>query len=348
MTKHVSIRPFHPNDAETYHAIAYDPATLAVYPGMPIAEIGETVEWAKTQQPGLHRLVIERDGTAVGFGRLQQTQRPRRFHAAMAEWLLHPDHRDSELSEQLLAALLDLADNWLDLRRVEVQLIAGDEIGRRVVEQAGFALEGVCRHAVFGNGRFQDIEVFSRVRGYTLSPATEDEPSPRPQRALPTIHIRTMRPEYAADLYEFYHLPIVVRTLNQLPSQEYSVVAERTPQYMRNLYRLVAEVDGRIVGNITLHRSDNPRTYHSGGFGMAVHPDYWGMGVGKRLLGAMVDLADNWLNLQRIELEVYPHNTTAIRLYEKLGFVIEGRRRLYSYGDGRWNDAYFMARLRPF
>lgn len=348
MTKQFSIRPFHPDDAEAFHAIAYDPATLAVYPGMPIAEIGETIEWAKMQQPWLQRLVIEQDGAALGFGLLQQVQRPRRLHAGTVEWLLHPAHRDSELSEQLLAALLDIADNWLNLRRVEAQVIAGDAVGRRVVEQADFALEGVCHRAVFGNGRFQDIEVFARVRDYTPPPAVEDQPLPRPQGVLPTIHIRPTRPEDAADLYDFYRLPAVVRTLNQLPSHEYSMVAERTAKQMPNLYRLVAEVDGRIVGNINLHRSDNPRAYHSGGFGMAVHPDYWGQGVGSRLLRAMVELADNWLNLQRIELEVYPHNITAIQLYEKLGFMIEGRRRLYGFGDGRWNDAYFMARLRPF
>jgi putative acetyltransferase len=62
----------------------------------------------------------------------------------------------------------------------------------------------------------------------------------------------------------------------------------------------------------------------------------------------MLELADNWLNLHRVWLEVYTDNPTAIRLYEKYGFELEGTRRMYSYGDGRWADAYFMARLRPF
>jgi putative acetyltransferase len=110
----------------------------------------------------------------------------------------------------------------------------------------------------------------------------------------------------------------------------------------------VAEVDGRVVGNIVVGQLDNPRMSNSGRLGMAVHRDYWGQGVGSRLMQAMVDLADNWLNMRRIELGVHPDNAAAIRLYQKFGFEKEGRRRLYNYGDGRWADADFMARLRPF
>lgn len=39
---------------------------------------------------------------------------------------------------------------------------------------------------------------------------------------------------------------------------------------------------------------------------------------------AAVDLADKWLNLTRFELEVYTDNASAIRLYKKFGFTIEG------------------------
>jgi L-amino acid N-acyltransferase YncA len=34
-------------------------------------------------------------------------------------------------------------------------------------------------------------------------------------------------------------------------------------------------------------------------------------------------------------------------LYEDFGFEFEGKKQLFGYGDGRWSDAYFMARLHP-
>jgi putative acetyltransferase len=62
-------------------------------------------------------------------------------------------------------------------------------------------------------------------------------------------------------------------------------------------------------------------------------------------MGALVKLADDWLQLTRVELEVNTDNPAAIRLYEKFGFVIEGTHKLHAYGDGRMAESHFMARL---
>ena len=113
------------------------------------------------------------------------------------------------------------------------------------------------------------------------------------------------------------------------------------------LHRLVADVDGRAVGLAALHLAPEPTRAHAGGLGMSVHPDYWGQGVGTALLAAVVDLADNWLGLERLELGVNTDNPAAIRLYEKAGFVSEGLLRYHAYGDGRWGHTLSMARLRP-
>jgi GNAT superfamily N-acetyltransferase len=47
---------------------------------------------------------------------------------------------------------------------------------------------------------------------------------------------------------------------------------------------------------------------HVGSIGMAVRDDWQGKGVGTALMEAALDLADNWLNLTRIELRVYTNN----------------------------------------
>lgn len=78
---------------------------------------------------------------------------------------------------------------------------------------------------------------------------------------------------------------------------------------------------------------------------MAVRADWQGRGVGTTLLQAAVDLADKWLNLTRLELEVFVDNTPAIRLYQKFGFSIEGTLVQYAFRDGRYVDIYTMARL---
>jgi putative acetyltransferase len=59
---------------------------------------------------------------------------------------------------------------------------------------------------------------------------------------------------------------------------------------------------------------------------------------------AALDLADNWLNLTRVELTVFTGNVAAVALYEKFGFEIEGTHRRYAFRNGEYVDAYAMAR----
>lgn len=62
---------------------------------------------------------------------------------------------------------------------------------------------------------------------------------------------------------------------------------------------------------------------------------------------AALDLADNWLNLGRLELDVFCDNEPGVRLYRKFGFETEGTLRRLAFRDGRFVDGFLMARLRP-
>ncbi len=57
-------------------------------------------------------------------------------------------------------------------------------------------------------------------------------------------------------------------------------------------------------------------------------------------------MADKWLNILRLELEVYTDNEPAVRLYKKFAFAIEGTLRCFGYRDGKLVDVYTMARIR--
>jgi len=102
-----------------------------------------------------------------------------------------------------------------------------------------------------------------------------------------------------------------------------------------------------VVGQLALQTFPNrPRRRHVGQIGMAVRDDWQGKRVGTALMQAAIDLADNWLNLTRLELELFVENTPAIRLYEKCGFTIEGTLVDFAFRDGQYVDTYIMARLR--
>ncbi len=111
-------------------------------------------------------------------------------------------------------------------------------------------------------------------------------------------------------------------------------------------YTLVAEVDGKVLGHVTLFISHKLRDRHSAGVAIAVHPDSHGQGIGKALLLEAIDQADNWLNLVRLELEVQTDNEAAIGLYQALGFEIEGTKRMSTFKAGKYCDLHFMSRLK--
>ena len=63
-------------------------------------------------------------------------------------------------------------------------------------------------------------------------------------------------------------------------------------------------------------------------------------------MAAMVDLADNWLQLSRLGLIVWTNNSGAIALYERFGFAVEGTMPRYVFLDGGYVDAHIMGRIR--
>lgn len=162
------------------------------------------------------------------------------------------------------------------------------------------------------------------------------------------IMIRAVRIDDAPQIAEIACQPSVVWGTLQLPAQTPDQWRKRlegnTPD---TSYSLAAEMDGKVVGMLGLHWSTRPRVRHVAGLGMFVHEQYQGRGVGKALMAAGLDAADRWLNLLRIELEVYPDNDRAIGLYEKFGFVHEGRKRMNVWRDGQYVDSLAMARIRP-
>ena len=153
--------------------------------------------------------------------------------------------------------------------------------------------------------------------------------------------------------YEQEDIPALARLFNQRSVAAGTLqiplmaVSERAERYKPSpeLRMIVAELDGKIVGHAALHLQRG-RRQHVAGIGMGVDEDHHGQGIGSKLMEALMDLADNWYNIARVELTVYADNAAAIHLYQKFGFVEEGLHRDYAFREGTFVDALSMARLR--
>jgi RimJ/RimL family protein N-acetyltransferase len=108
----------------------------------------------------------------------------------------------------------------------------------------------------------------------------------------------------------------------------------------------VALVDDSVVGWCDVARLGWITQRHSGTLGMGVVAAHRGRGLGRALLAATLERADE-VGITRVELRVRVDNEPAIRLYRAFGFVTEGRCRDYlRFAAGEHHDAWLMARVR--
>jgi RimJ/RimL family protein N-acetyltransferase len=104
--------------------------------------------------------------------------------------------------------------------------------------------------------------------------------------------------------------------------------------------------ENRLIGGAGLHQIDP--IHRRAVFGIFIGDvDEWGKGHATDASRLMIQVAFERLNLRRIELDVHSFNPAAKRVYEKLGFEVEGVRRQHTHHQGRYHDTYLMALLRP-
>jgi putative acetyltransferase len=159
------------------------------------------------------------------------------------------------------------------------------------------------------------------------------------------IQIRAVEPEDWPAVAEIFEQPAVIAGTLQLPFRSQAFQRKRLEDEPANrALHLGAVIEGKLVGTAALMRFENRRA-HVGTIGMGVHDAYQGRGAGGALLTALLDTADRWLGLRRVELTVYADNARAIGLYQRHGFVQEGLHREFAFRDGVYIDALAMARL---
>ncbi len=171
------------------------------------------------------------------------------------------------------------------------------------------------------------------------------------KRADVRLIVRAQRADDWEGIYAIREQDAVRRNVLAVPFSDPERFRERASHTGELEHRLVAEIisadESRLlVGSLSVHRGKMSGADRAG-FGIQVHADYQGIGVGNALMAAMCDLADNWLNLHRLELQVFTDNEAAMALYKKFGFEIEGTQRRSAFREGVYYDTHWMGRLNP-
>ncbi|SDI49683.1 GNAT family N-acetyltransferase [Alloyangia pacifica] len=166
---------------------------------------------------------------------------------------------------------------------------------------------------------------------------------------FPALTIRAAEAGDAAALAEMGNLPGVRHGTLRMPYDTQGRVERRLAARGANHF-LVGVIEHPVgVQKVVAEGGLMPgqrRRSHVGEIFLIVHDDHVGRGYGKAILRALIDIADNWLGLRRLELDVNTDNRAAIHLYQGFGFEIEGTRRGDAMRDGGLIDSHVMGRLR--
>ncbi len=152
--------------------------------------------------------------------------------------------------------------------------------------------------------------------------------------------------KYSASLHEaltivanerIYIEMIEAPPLEKVEGFQRELIAKNGPVY----YAINEE---KVVGWCDIFPKENPRLKHRGGLGMGILPEFRGKGIGSQLLEKVIAHAMKF-GLEKIELNVYDSNLSAIALYKKFGFETEGLIKKYRKLDDRYFDCLCMGKF---
>jgi len=171
--------------------------------------------------------------------------------------------------------------------------------------------------------------------------------APEPDTPAPAgVEVRPARPRDAGEFID---------VIRQVAAERRFIATEEVtwrPRMYRRRFRrsrtdkaatFVAVADGRVVGSIGIRREDWRTNRHIATFGMSILKEWRGRGIGSALLAEALGWARG-VGVEKVSLTVYPHNSRAVALYRKFGFVDEGRLSGQSKKSYGYDDEVIMSR----
>ncbi|QOY34690.1 GNAT family N-acetyltransferase [Anaerobacillus isosaccharinicus] len=147
-----------------------------------------------------------------------------------------------------------------------------------------------------------------------------------------TILLRTAFVHDAENLLNFNKEIIKEAPYLLTTEEEFTLTLEQENQFLKQMIddsgklAIIAEYQNEIIGFLDFHSGFKQRIKHQGSFGMSVSNQFRSQGVGIALLTTLLDWGKEHPIIEKICLEVFSDNESAISLYKKFGFVEEGKR----------------------
>lgn len=151
------LRPASPDDGAALAQLFQFESTLSGTLQSPFTPGAFWRQRITNNQPEFQNLILaEAEDRVVGAVGLYGSANPRRAHVRGLFLSVAEDFQGLGVGDRLMSAALDLADNWLGSRRVELTVNIDNQRAVRLYEHHGFVVEGRKRYEAFRDGGFID------------------------------------------------------------------------------------------------------------------------------------------------------------------------------------------------
>ncbi|ADO43744.1 GNAT family N-acetyltransferase [Ketogulonicigenium vulgare] len=150
----LTIRSLRPDDSAQLIEIYRHESVLAYTAQVPHRSESFWRDFYVTRDPDAVELVAEVQGRAIGHLGLIQNRNPRRKHVASFGLAVHPDFQGQGAGGGLIAEMLNMTDNWLNILRVELSVSVDNARAIALYQRYGFQSEHETRFDLFTGGRF--------------------------------------------------------------------------------------------------------------------------------------------------------------------------------------------------
>lgn len=161
------------------------------------------------------------------------------------------------------------------------------------------------------------------------------------------VRLRAPEPEDEPYYYTWINDPeVTVHLLARYPfthEQEREFLSRPASYESVNL-TIVTLADGLPIGNVALRNASPENRMADLGI-MIGDREYWNRGYGTDAMRTICRFGFDVMNLHRIQLDVFADNARAMKVYERIGFVHEGRKRDAHYRRGSYVDVVMMGLL---
>jgi RimJ/RimL family protein N-acetyltransferase len=106
----------------------------------------------------------------------------------------------------------------------------------------------------------------------------------------------------------------------------------------------LAEAENELVGYLIARGGSASRNQHTAYLVIGIMERHRGRGVGTKLFEELLTWANKG-KIHRLELTVVTDNLAGLRLYKKMGFVIEGTKKDSLLVDGKFINEYYMSKI---